>query len=124
MTVQFVDIAGNKMAMLPVADYERLMDIAEDKADVISAARAELRRIDGEEYVPAEVIDRILSGESAIRVWRQFRGMTLQQLSATADMSTAFLSQIELGHRRGNPHNFVKLAAALGVSADDILPVV
>jgi Helix-turn-helix domain len=123
MTVQFVEIAGAKMAMLPLADYKRLIDIAEDKADAVAAAQAERKRRDGEEYIPAEIVDRILSGESAIRVWRQFRGMTLQQLSTAASMSIGFLSQIELGQRRGNPQNFVRLATALGVSADDILPL-
>jgi hypothetical protein len=49
MTVQIVEIAGQKMAMLPVADYERLIDLAEDKADIFAAFESENRRKEGVE---------------------------------------------------------------------------
>ena len=74
MTAQILEIAGRKMAVLPVEEYELLVDIAEDKADATAAAEAENRRLEGEEYIPAEIVDRILGGESALRVWRKFRG--------------------------------------------------
>ena len=63
MTVQFVDIAGQKMAVLPFADYERLIDIAEDRADIQAAVQAEQHRNAGEEYVPMEIVNRILDGK-------------------------------------------------------------
>jgi DNA-binding XRE family transcriptional regulator len=122
MTVQIVDIAGQKMAMLPVADYERLLDLAEDRSDALAAAAAEERRLGGEDYLPAEAVDRMLGGESPLRVWRKHRGMTLAELSGEAGITTGFLSDIERGRRRGSPILFRKLANALRVSADDILP--
>jgi DNA-binding XRE family transcriptional regulator len=122
MTVQIVEIAGQKMAMLPIADYERLLDLADDKADVLSAMSAEQRRREGEEYLPAEMVDRILAGESALKVWRKHRGMTLQTLSKAVGVGQSFLSEIENGNRRGAPSLWRKLAGALSVSADDILP--
>ena len=63
MTVQIVEIAGQKMAMLPMADYERLVEIVEDRTDAHAAAEAERRRNEGEEYLPAELVDRILTGD-------------------------------------------------------------
>ena len=122
MSVQIVEIAGQKMAMLPVADYERLLDIVEDKADATAAADAERRRIEGEEYLPAEMVDRILAGESALRVWRKHRSLTLDQLASMAGIRKSFLSTIETGKARGAPTLWRALAEALNVSADDILP--
>ncbi len=122
MTVQIVEIAGQKMAMLPIADYERLLDVAEDRSDVLAAMRAEERRQNGEEYLPAQMADRLIAGESALRVWRKHRGMTLQTLSKAAGIGQSFLSEIENGKRRGAPSLWRKLAEALDVSADDILP--
>jgi len=122
MGAQIVEIGGQRMAMLPIADYERLVDIAEDNADALSAAQAERRRVEGEEYLPVEMVDRILAGESALRVWRKYRGMTLDQLSALAGIRPPFLSTIETGKSRGAPALWRKLALALNVSADDILP--
>jgi DNA-binding XRE family transcriptional regulator len=103
MTAQIVEIAGRKMALLPVEDYARLIDIVEDKADTAAAEAAELRRIEGEEYLPSEMVDRILSGESALRVWRKHRGMTLSQLAATTGSRKSTLSLIENGKAQGKP---------------------
>lgn len=122
MGVQIVEIGGQRMAMLPIADYERLLEIAEDKADTLAAMDAERRRLGGEEYVPAELVNRILDGENALRVWRQYRGMTLQQLGQIVGVGATHLSQMEAGARRGAPALWRKLAEALDVSADDILP--
>lgn len=122
MTVQIIEIAGQKMAMLPIDDYQRLLDVAEDREDVLNAMAAEKRRIEGEEYLPAEMVDRILNGESALKIWRKYRGMTLDQLAAKAETKQSMLSMIETGQRRGSPVLWRALADAMGVSVDDILP--
>ena len=57
MTVQISEISGQKTAILPVADDDRLTEIAEDRADEMAAEAAERRRTDGEEYVPSEMVD-------------------------------------------------------------------
>lgn len=122
MTVQIVEIAGQKMALLPVADYERLVDIVEDKLDVLAAVESENRRKEGEEYLPADMIDRILSGESALKVWRKHRGMTLEQLSRAVGTGQPTLSRIENGLLQGKAALWRSIAEALNVSIDDILP--
>jgi len=122
MGAQIVDIGGQKMAMLPIADYERLLDLVEDKDDALVAEEAAKRRGEGEEYLPVEMVDRILDGENALRVWRKHRGMTLDELAGKAGIRKSFLSTIETGKGRGAPALWRKLAEALNVSADDILP--
>lgn len=122
MTVQIIEIAGQKMAMLPIDDYQRLLDVAEDREDVLDAMAAEKRRIEGEEYLPAKMVDRILNGESALKIWRKYRGMTLDQLAVKAETKQSMLSMIETGQRRGSPVLWRALADAMGVSVDDILP--
>ncbi len=123
MGAQIVEIGGQKMAMLPIEDYERLMDLAEDRADILAAERAEERRNAGEEYVPSSLVNRILDGENAIRVWRQYRSMTLVQLAKATGFGVSYLSDLERGNRQGKPTVWRKLADALNVSVDDILPV-
>ena len=123
MTVQIVEIAGQKMAVLPVADYERLVDTAEDKSDALAAVEAERRRADGEAYLPAAMLDRIMAGESALRVWRQHRAMTLEALQVATGVSKPYLSQLESSRRQGSPAVWRAIAEALGVAVDDILPI-
>lgn len=122
MGAQIIEIAGQKMAMLPIEDYERLLELAEDKADLLAAERAEARRLAGEEYVPAELVNRILDGESPLRVWRQHRGLTLDQLAKSAGLGISYLSDLERGKRQGKGALWRRLADALNVSIDDILP--
>jgi DNA-binding XRE family transcriptional regulator len=122
MTVGIVEIAGQKMALLPIADYQHLVDMAEDKADTLSAIEAERRRLDGEEYLPAEMVDRILDGESSLRVWRQHRGMTLEALAKATNAHKSAISELGNGKAQGNPALWRNLAAALNVAVDDILP--
>jgi DNA-binding XRE family transcriptional regulator len=122
MTVQIIDIAGQKIAMLPIADYERLLEIVEDKADIQAAERADKRREEGEEYLPMELANQIIAGENALRVWRNYRGITLDELGKSVSIGKSFLSQIENGIARGKPALWRKLAVALNVSTDDILP--
>lgn len=123
MTVQIVEIAGQKMAMLPVDDYQKLLDVAEDRADAIAAIAAEQRRTGGEEYLPAELVDQIMNGENALRVWRNYRGMTVRTLADRAGARVATISEIENGKAQGKPALWRALAEALNVSVDDILPL-
>jgi DNA-binding XRE family transcriptional regulator len=122
MAVQFIDIGGEKVAVMPIADYERLVSEVEDHADEQAAVDAEARRRAGEEYLPAGMVDRLLAGESPLRTWRKHRGMTLQALSGKSGISIGYLSQIEKGERDGAVKTWRTLAAALDLELDDILP--
>jgi ribosome-binding protein aMBF1 (putative translation factor) len=123
MTAQFLDIAGQKMAMLPMADYERLLEIVEDQADINAAVTAEKRRVAGEDYIPAALVYRIMDGENALRAWRQHRNLTLSVLAGKTGTTQSMLSRIESGQLQGRPALWRKLADALGVTIDDILPL-
>ena len=66
-------------------------------------------------------MDRILDGESPFRVWREHRGMTLQELGDRCSVSNAAISQVETGKRSPSVELLKKLAAALSVAADDLI---
>lgn len=116
--------AGERLAVLPEADYLALLEAAEDAADraVVAAFRRDLATGD-EELLPAALVDRILAGESPVRVWREHRGMTGEALAAAAGIAQSYVSQIETGRRDGTLDTMVRLAQALGVTVDDLVPV-
>lgn len=122
MTVQFVEIAGQKMAMLPVAEFERLVDLAEDKLDVAAAIDAQRRREAGEEHVPADVVDRIIAGGNALKIWRKHRGLTQVALAKKAEISHGFVAFLENDERKASVETWQSLAKALDVDLEDILP--
>lgn len=93
-----------------------LEEIVED-----AAAQAAYDRTRGEEVVPLAVIDRLLAGERAIKVWREYRGLTLTQLAEKTGIGKGYLSQLERGTRQGPVGTIRRLAAALAVDLDDLI---
>lgn len=122
MTAQIIEIAGQKIAMLPMADYERLLDMAEDRTELQAAVGAEQRRAAGEEYVPIELLDRIMAGENPVRAWRKYRGLSQQELGDCIGLSKMTISSLERGERGTSSKNWRALADALSVDVGDILP--
>jgi DNA-binding XRE family transcriptional regulator len=113
--------SGDKMVILPLADYERLVGAAEDLSDVRAYDRAKQRLAAGEdELIPAEFVDRMLDGENKLRVWREYRGLTVKGLAEAAGLAAPYISQIETGAREGTIETFKKIATVLRVDIDDI----
>ena len=112
---------GDQMAVIPLTEYERLVEAAEDLADVRAYDEVMRRLASGEEeLVPAELVNRILDGENTLRVWREYRGLTVKQLAERAGVSAPFVSQIETGQREGSVETMRKLAEVLKISLDDL----
>jgi len=112
---------GDQMAVIPLTEYERLIEAAEDLADVRAYDEVMRRLASGEEeLVPAELVNRILDGENTLRVWREYRGLTVKQLAERAGVSAPFVSQIETGQREGSVDTMRKLAEVLNISLDDL----
>jgi DNA-binding XRE family transcriptional regulator len=113
---------GDRMVVIPVEEYERLVKAAEETTDVRAYDEAKRRLASGQdELLPAIMIKRILDGENALRVWREQRGLTLKELADRAQVSAPFVSQIEKGQREGSVETMRKLAEALKVSVDDLI---
>lgn len=116
--------SGERMVVLPEADYLALVERLEDAEDIASA-NAVLDRIarGEEELIPSAVVERLLSGVNPITVWREHRGMTISALAEKAELSQSYLSQIEAGRREGRVAVLSKLARALSVDLDDLVVV-
>jgi len=56
-----------------------------------------------------------------LRHYRRLRGMTLDELGALVGRPAPYLSLVENGRREPKPAQITELAAALGVSTDDLL---
>jgi len=116
MRVETITRKGKEFAVIPVKALQRLMEDAEMLADVKAYDVAKARREDGEdELIPLEITERRLRGEPALRVWREFRKLTQEQLAKKAKISRALIAAIETGRRSGSVGTWKRLGAALGV---------
>jgi len=120
--IQIIERDGKpEWAILPYDEYLQLVEQAELLEDIrdfdeISAA---IERGD-EELIPAEVVNAILDGKNLVKVWREYRGLTQQQLADIVKISKPYLSQIETGKRTGTTDILSRIAKALDVSLEQI----
>ncbi len=123
MTKQvIVSPAGDRLVVLPDADYEALVELAEDAEDAAAFGAFQARLAAGEEeLLPSEMVERMLNGENPVRVWREQRGLSATALAEKAGIAQPYLSQIENGKRDGTVDTFKRIAAALGVTVDDLV---
>lgn len=116
-----LDDRGNPaFAVLPWEEYEQL---------VTEGAEARLSDVDlydqaksaNEESFPMDVVDRLLGGESAVKVYRTHRGFTQKQLAEAAGINAVYLSQIEGGRRTGSAKTLAAIAGALSIDVGSLI---
>ncbi len=110
------------------ADYERLLEFLEDAEDIaaLEAAAAREEAL-GEEaahadYLPTGLVSRLLAGEHPVRIWREHRSLSQEQLAGNARIARSYLAEIEGGKKPGSLDAYRKLANALGLTVDDLMP--
>jgi len=97
------------------AQWEALLDRIED----IQAGMAYVRGRDDETF-PFALVDRLLGGEPRLRVWREYRGLSLAALAESAEVPAEVVNDIEEGKYEGSIATLKALAKALGVGLDDL----
>jgi hypothetical protein len=108
MSVQIIERDGQpEWAIVPYEEYLQLLEQAEMLEDIrdYDAVKSALERGE-EELIPAEVVYAILDGVNPIKVWRDFRGLTQQELAEK---------------RKGSLRVLGKIAGVLKVDLEDIV---
>jgi DNA-binding XRE family transcriptional regulator len=105
---RFTDLVGR---------FDALRDMIEDQE-----ALAAFERTRDQESIPDELVGRLLDGENPVRVWRQYRGLSLRALAEQAGVSSSGLSDIETGKSEGRLSVLSRVAEALGVGLEDLVP--
>jgi DNA-binding Xre family transcriptional regulator len=114
---KIVTPGGETLIVMPLEEYEQLLDAADiGAADRVRADIAAGR----DELLPSEMVDRLLAGENPIRVWREHRAMSARELAARSGLSTPYVSQIETGKREGTIAVLRRIAEALSVTLEDL----
>jgi DNA-binding XRE family transcriptional regulator len=113
-------IAKDDEVILRRSEYDDLMRRLEDLED-----RGTVERVRNEKdrrYVPVEIVQRLISGEeSKVKVWREYRGMTLRALAEKAQIAPAYLSEIETRKKPGSLKAMAALARALDIQIEALI---
>jgi DNA-binding XRE family transcriptional regulator len=121
MRIEKITRNGRDFAVLPMDLLKKLLDDAEMLADVKAYEAAKARVESGEEeLIPLEIDERRLAGESTVKIWREYRGLTQEGLAKTSKVSRSMIAAVEAKHKKGGVATLKKLAAALKVDLDDL----
>jgi DNA-binding XRE family transcriptional regulator len=109
------------------ADYESLIGNLEDAIDgaALKSLGERLRMSEADalaDYLSGERVERLVAGENPVRIWREHRGLSARALAAAARVTPTYLSEIETGRKPGSLGTMAKIAHALGISLDDLVP--
>jgi DNA-binding XRE family transcriptional regulator len=123
--IQIIERDGKpEWAVLPYEAYLQLAEDAEMLQDIRDYDRVKAEIEQGEqEVIPGEVVNALLDGENPVKVWREFRLLTQQQLATAVGISAPYLSQIEKNRRTGTLEVLTAIAKELQVTLDDIVVV-
>jgi hypothetical protein len=105
--VQFIPSSGEpQWAVLPYGDYLTLVSLAKQPEHTPAM------------LLPASFAARIAAGESPIRVWREYRGLSQSALAKAAEISVPYLSQLEKQIRSGSKKVLKNIAEGLNIPLD------
>lgn len=118
MNVKTLKRDGVRYVLVPERAFRKMKADSEDLADIRAFDEAVATP---QEFIPASMVERMLKGESPVRVYREYRGFTQEVLADKAGISKPFLSQIENGARSPSLATAKKLAKALNLDVDDLV---
>lgn len=123
MTIQIITTpTGERLVVIPESEWLAVQEALEDREDTAAIDAFHRKLAAGEEeLIPASIVNRMLDGENPIRVWREYRGLTAAALAQQAGISAAYLSELETGKKEGSVAALSRIAAALGVTVDDLI---
>ncbi|KMO13924.1 helix-turn-helix transcriptional regulator [Methylobacterium platani] len=115
--------SGEAIVILPEAEFERLHDLAEEAADarVLAASLTRLQAGD-EELLNGDDLDALRAAPTPLAFWRGRRGLSAAALARQADLPEEHVSAVERGESIGDVQLYRRLARALGVEIEDLVP--
>ena len=115
--------SGEAIVILPEAEFERLVALAEEAMDARTLQASQTRLAGGADEVLGESdLDALCQAPSALAFWRTRRGLTRNALANLGGVTEAFLAALERGERAGDVIVYRALASALGVETEDLIP--
>ena len=122
MNIQIIENNGMpEYAIVPFDEWEKIISRMEDLEDIRDARNISAEIAAGVETFPADFVKRLSSGESRLKVWREYRKLTLAKLAKACWVSIPAISQIENDKRTPSVDLLLKLSNALCCEMEDLI---
>ena len=117
MTAKFITTpGGEKLAILPAEEYEDMRD-----ALVHQRAMADYRA-GRSGALTLDEVQALLAAPTPLAFWRAKRGVTQVALAKAAGTTQPHVADLESGKHGGSLEVMARIAAALNVSVDSLVP--
>ncbi len=84
-----------------------------DKAEYLELVSAK-----DDEVFPQEFVDKLFDEGSRLRVWREYRGLTMRALADATGVSQSYISEIESSKKDGSIKVLKRIASVLKADLD------
>ncbi|MDA8125351.1 MAG: helix-turn-helix transcriptional regulator [Deltaproteobacteria bacterium] len=122
MSIQIIEHDGApEYAIVPFREWETMVDRLEELEDIRDGCTASAAIAAGEETYPQEFAKRLSSKENPLKVWREYRKLTLATLAKRCGVSIPALSQIENDKRAPSVDLLLKLSKVLCCDMEDLI---
>lgn len=109
----------NGYVKVPVEAFNAMCARLEESADIRAYDRAMLAQ---EEAFPLEFAEKLMLGEeSPLKLYRDYRDLTQEQLAEKAGCGKAMISRLENGTSEGSISLLKRIAAILDTDLDDLV---
>ena len=96
MNIQIIKHNGTpEYAIIPFDEWEKIISRMEEMEDIRDARKISAAIAAGEETFPADFVKRLSSGESRLKVWREYRKLTLAKLAKACGVSIPAISRLK-----------------------------
>ncbi len=72
-------------------------------------------------YFPNEVVKANVRGDSVIKAWREYKGMTQEELALKAGIRQPALARMEKPETTPRKNSLIKLAEALDITPEQLI---
>jgi DNA-binding XRE family transcriptional regulator len=115
--------AGEPIVIMSEAEFERLREVAEDAEDIAVVARSRAALAAGiEELLTLDEVDALRAAPTPLAFWREKRKITPERLAERVGTAPDALMTLERGESVGDVYLYRKLAEALRLTVDDLIP--
>jgi len=116
MNLETIERNWQKFVLVPIDQYNRILEELEMLEDNRDFER--IKALD-EEAFPSAVIDRlVVEDENPVKVFREYRGLTQEQLAEKSGIHLTDLATIETGQASGSVESLNLIADALNLDVD------
>jgi DNA-binding XRE family transcriptional regulator len=114
-----VEKEGKSYVQMPYEDYESLLERLEDAEDICTIREA---ISSDEEKIPFELVKKEMNGENPVKIYREYRGLTQQQLANKSGVNRVYITQIENGKKPGSVNAYKALSKTLNIDMEILIP--